>query len=188
MVRTVGLTDYSDVHYTSDGVARQIVAHFNPRGVCLEPFRGGGAFHRHLPPGSPWCEIEEGRDFFAWREPVDWIVTNPPFSNLTAIFAHAFELAEQCVFLMPVSKYWSSAPRIRLAQSYGGLKEIMHLGTGRDIGFDIGFPFAAMHFVRKYRGPITDSGFPAGTLPAEMSWPGERGADSGTAGRGQISR
>lgn len=163
MVRTVGLSGYSDVHYTADTVARRIVEHFQPAGVCLEPFRGDGAFHRHLPDGSPWCEISEGRDFFAYTDPVDWIITNPPFSNLTRIFEHAFGLARQCVFLIPVSKFYSSAPRLRLAHAYGGLKEIMHLGAGRDIGFDIGFPFAAMHFVRDYRGPITDSGFPIGT-------------------------
>lgn len=166
MVRTVGLTGYSDVHYTADSVARRIVAHFRPAGVCLEPFRGDGAFHRHLPDGSPWCEIAEGRDFFAYREPADWIITNPPFSNLTQVFEHAFGLAAQCVFLIPISKFYSSAPRLRLAQAYGGLKEILHLGAGRDIGFDIGFPFAAMHFVRDYRGPILDTGFPCRTRDA----------------------
>lgn len=40
MVRTVGLTGYSDVHYTADSVARRIVAHFRPAGICLEPLRG----------------------------------------------------------------------------------------------------------------------------------------------------
>lgn len=154
MVRTVGLKDYSDVHFTDSEVARRIVAHFQPGGRCLEPFAGEGAFLQHLPEGSQWCELSKGIDFFGWTEPVDWIVTNPPFSNLTQVFDHAFQIADNCVFLIPISKYWSSAPRMALAARYGGLVEILHVGAGRRIGFDIGFPFAAMHFRRGYCGPI----------------------------------
>lgn len=154
MPRTTGLANYSDIHYTDPQLARAIVAHFKPQGRCLEPFKGDGAFLQHLPAQAAWCELQEGRDFFAWTEPVDWIVTNPPFSNLTDVFAHAFSLAQHCVFLMPISKYFSSAPRLALAREFGGLQEILHVGTGRDIGFGIGFPFAALKFVRGYVGPI----------------------------------
>jgi hypothetical protein len=154
MVRTTGLRGYSDVHFTSAALAKAIVQHFSPTGRCLEPFLGAGAFFDALPDGCAWCEISQGRDFFAFNEQVDWIITNPPFSNLTEIFAHAFNISADCVFLIPISKYWSSAPRLALAHTYGGLKEIVHVGPGRAIGFDIGFPFAAMHFQRGYKGPI----------------------------------
>lgn len=157
MVRTVGLKGYSDVHFTDTSLARSIVAHFKPSGRCLEPFKGGGAFLDHLPPDSEFCEIAEGRDFFTYQSEVDWIVTNPPFSNLTAVFEHAFHLSENCVFLIPISKYFSSMPRLALTRAYGGCAEILHVGTGRDIGFDIGFPFGAMHFKRGYKGPIYES-------------------------------
>jgi hypothetical protein len=154
MVTTCGHKNYSDEHYTADHVAEAVVKHFSLRGKCLEPFVGTGAFFRHMPDGTDWCEIREGRDFFDWEVPVDWIVTNPPFSNMTKVFEHAFALADNCVFVIPISKYWSSAPRIEAATRYGGLVEIAHLGRGRSIGFDIGFPFAAMHFKRRYRGKI----------------------------------
>lgn len=157
MVKTVGLKNYSDVHYTNDAVAARIVSHFKPVGKCLEPFRGDGAFYKHLPEGTDWCEIEDGRDFFDCNNQYDWIVTNPPFSSLTQVFKHSFTLSKNCVFLVGISKYWSSKPRLDLAKDYGGLKEILHVGTGRQIGFDLGFPFAAMHFVKGYRGPITES-------------------------------
>lgn len=157
MVKTTALSDYSDVHFTNVQLAHDIVQHFRPRGICMEPFRGEDAFYRWLPEGSPWCEITNGRDFFDANDKVDWIITNPPFSNLTEIFKHAFYLSENCVFLIPISKYWSSNPRLKLVANYGGLKEIYHVGTGRDIGFDIGFPFAAMHFIRHYSGPIHES-------------------------------
>lgn len=116
-----------------------------------------GAFYQHLPPGAVWCEISRGRDFFERQAPASWIVTNPPFSCLTRVFEHAFALADNCVFVIPISKYWSSAPRIALAEAYGGLVEILHLGVGRRIGFDIGFPFGALHFQRGYAGPVIQS-------------------------------
>lgn len=157
MVRTVGLRGYSDVHFTDAAVARAVVEHFRPVGRCLEPFKGGGAFLEALPDGSDWCEIEEGRDFFQYGQRVDWLVTNPPFSSLTAVFEHAFEVSDNCVFLIPISKYWSSAPRLEAVGRYGGLAEILHMGRGRAIGFHTGFPFGAMHFKRGYRGPIKES-------------------------------
>lgn len=157
MVRTVSLANYSDVHYTDGSIAKRIVQHFKPSGHCLEPFAGEGAFLDHLPSGSSWCELAKGVNFFEWEKPVDWIVTNPPFSNLTHVFEKAFKVADNCVFLIPISKYWSSAPRLNLVREYGGLMELLHLGTGRDIGFDIGFPFGALHFKRNYKGAITSS-------------------------------
>lgn len=171
MVRTVGLHDYSDVHFTDAEVARRIVAHFSPSGRCLEPFAGEGAFLQHLPTGSLSCEISRGRDFFDFTEPVDWIITNPPFSNLTTVFDHAFTLSDNCVFLIPISKYWSSAPRIASAANYGGLVEILHLGPGRKIGFDIGFPFGALHFKRGYKGAISVSELTVGSAPVRCRPP-----------------
>jgi hypothetical protein len=154
MVKTVGLKSYSDVHFTDGKIARDIVEHFKPSGIVFEPFRGDGSFSKHLPSGHEWCEITEGIDFFLYQKKVDWIITNPPFSCLTDVFSHAFSLAEHCVFLIPISKYFSSEPRLKLARAYGGLVEILHVGTGRDIGFNIGFPFGAMRFSRGYTGPI----------------------------------
>ena len=58
----------------------------------LDPCRGGGAFWRHMP-GAEWCEAAEGRDFFAWTEPVDWIVSNPPYSTFKPWMLHSFTLA-----------------------------------------------------------------------------------------------
>lgn len=154
MVRTANLTNYSDVHFTDRVVARQVIDYFQPQGRVLEPFKGDGAFYEALPPGTQWCELSEGRDFFDWQEPVDWIVTNPPFSNLTEVMAHAFRLAENTVFLVPLSKVYSSSPRLDLVRRYAGMRTQLMFGPGRKIGFNIGFPFAAIHFQRGYTGPV----------------------------------
>lgn len=153
MVKTVGLKNYSDVHFTDENIAKSIVDHFKPFGRVLEPFKGEGAFFEQLPSNSMWCEINEGRDFFEFREPVDWIVTNPPFSNLTEIMRHSFSISEKTVFLLPISKIYSSMPRMKLTMEMAGMKEHLILGTGRDIGFDIGFPFSATLFEKGYKGP-----------------------------------
>ena len=153
MVKTTGLEDYSDDHQTPLPLARLVIDHFNPTGAILEPFRGRGAFYRALPPGTRWCEVTEGRDFFDWPYQVDWIVTNPPYSNLTEVMAHCFEVASHTVLLVPMSKVYSSAPRMELVRTMAGIQEQLYLGPGRRIGFDLGFPFAAIKFTRGWRGP-----------------------------------
>ena len=108
-----------------------------------------------MPSGTDWCELSQGRDFFQYKRRVRWIVTNPPFEKLTDWMQHAFQLSENVVFVIPLSKFFSSAPRIELAQEYGWAREVLYLGRGRSMGFDIGFPFGAVHFVRGYAGPTT---------------------------------
>lgn len=152
MVRTTRLKGYSDVHYTDPDVARYIIDYFKPAGRILEPFRGGGVFYDQLPIGADWAEIQEGRDFFDCLEPVDWIVSNPPFEALTDMMRHAFSIAHHTVFLVPMSKVYSSPPRMDLVLNVAGIRRQLYLGSGRGIGFDIGFPFAAMEFVRGYKG------------------------------------
>lgn len=87
-----------DVFSTPDDLARDLVASvpFDPRRESvLDPFRGGGAFWRHLPDGSPWDEITDGRDFFARVEPVDWIVSNPPWSKVDEVLDHSARLCRR---------------------------------------------------------------------------------------------
>ena len=64
-------TNPNDVVYTPDAIAQSVVSYFKPTGFCLDPCRGTGAFYRWLPTGSDWCEIAEGRDFFAFDRKVD---------------------------------------------------------------------------------------------------------------------
>jgi len=67
---------------------------------------------------------------------------------------HSFELSENVVFIIPLSKLFSSSPRMMAVKHYGGIRSILYLGTGRTIGFDIGSPFGAVHFQRGWTGPI----------------------------------
>lgn len=140
-----------DVVYTPDAVASTVVQRYQPTGRVLDPCRGDGSFWRHMP-GADYCEIAEGRDFFTWKKPVDWIVGNPPYSVMNQWLEHSFSLAENVVYLIPVAKVFGSLMRLKMIKQYGGIVEIYAPWTGRAIGFEFGWAVGAVHFQRAYTG------------------------------------
>lgn len=142
----------SDSVQTRAETAEWIVRHFEPEGTILEPCRGDGAFYRVLPNGTEWCEIREGRDFFDWTRPVDWIITNPPYSIYDHFLQHAFEVAENVVFFVPIAKAFKSNTVQRMVIEYGGLKELVYMGGGQRHGFAFGFPVGCLHYQRGFVG------------------------------------
>lgn len=118
----------------------------------LEPCRGSGNFH-HQMPGADWCEISEGVDFFSYQKPVDWIVTNPPWSQIRPFLQHGMKLAENIVFLMTVNHVWTKA-RIRDIGNAGfGIKEICLVEMPKDFP-QSGFQLGAIHVARGWKGDI----------------------------------
>lgn len=150
-----------DVVYTPSELARDVVAFFQPSGVCLDPCRGDGAFYDLLPTGREWCEIEQGRDFYAWSEPVDWIVSNPPFSNLLAWVRHSFTVAKDIVYLMPSHRVFASATFLDDLFEWGGVVHIRRYGTGTQWGFPFGHALSAVHYRAGYSGSTSWSSYEA---------------------------
>lgn len=111
----------NDIVYTPAVLARDIINFFQPSGFCLDPCVGSGAFFDLLPAGSEWCEIERGRDFYAWVQPVDWIVGNPPYSHYSAWLRHSMRVAREIVYLMPVYKVFASGKFLEDLFKWGGL-------------------------------------------------------------------
>jgi hypothetical protein len=140
-----------DIVLTPLDVARDVVNHFKPSGRILDPCKGNGAF-ADLMPGCEWCEIREGRDFYNWREPVDWIVSNPPYSVFADFLRHSLTVAENIVYLIPVNKIFNSDRMMREIWTWGGVPEIYTVAGGGALGFPIGFAIGAVHFRRAYRG------------------------------------
>jgi hypothetical protein len=70
-------------HQTPDTIAPKLIAEvpLEEGDRVLEPFRGEGSFFNNLPSNTlnDWCEILDGRDFKDYKEPIDWVVSNPPF-------------------------------------------------------------------------------------------------------------
>jgi hypothetical protein len=141
----------NDVVFTPDGVAKFIVDMFCPSGKILEPCSGEGAFLRALPEGVEWCEIVYGRNFYDYNKPVDWIVTNPPYSDFDRFLIHCMALAENILLLVPIAKIFKSMKTIRLIYNYGGIVKMYFLGANK-CGFPFGFPCMAVHFKKGYNG------------------------------------
>jgi hypothetical protein len=68
----------------------------------LDPCYGGGVFYENLPDyvEKDWCEIEKGKDFFDYKEKVDWIIGNPPFSLWNKWLDHTMTLTDKFAFVM----------------------------------------------------------------------------------------
>jgi len=129
MLMSVNKEKKGDRVYTPEWAARDMIEFFKPTGRVLEPFKGAGVF-TDLCPTWDWCEIDEGRDFFQWKEPVDWVVSNPPYSKLRPVWNHAATIADNIVYLIPLRNFFSGYGFVREALDYGGIVHIRLYGTG----------------------------------------------------------
>lgn len=114
----------NDVVFTPDWLAKQIVDMFPIEGKVLEPCKGEGAFLQYLPDDADWCEIAEGKNYYDYEKKVDWIVTNPPYSDFNRFLDHSFDLADNIVLLVPVAKMFKSMGTLQKIYKYGGFVEI----------------------------------------------------------------
>lgn len=145
--------DPRDVVYTPEWVAADMVSFFKPSGEILEPCCGDGVFMKYLP-SAKWCEIEKGVDFFAWQTPVNYLFGNPPYNNLKEWFTHSFSIAENIVYLLPVTKIFNSYYQMMDVYEYGGIAHIRVYGAGSMLKWQMGFAIGAIHLKRNYSGEI----------------------------------
>ncbi len=141
----------NDVVFTPDALASKVCGMFPIRGKVLEPCKGEGAFLDHLPEGTEWCEITEGRNYYDYTDSVDWVVTNPPYSDYNRFLDHTFAIAENIVLLVPVAKMFKSMGTMKKIFEYGGFVEIHTLPSSR-AGFPFGFPSGVFYLKRGYSG------------------------------------
>ena len=139
---------------TSTSSAKFIIDYFKPTGKILEPCMGTGSFYNQLNGDKDWCEIKKNKDFFEYDKKVDWIITNPPFSIYDNFLLKSFELADNVVFFCPLVKAFKGKKLDEKINEYGGLKEIVHMGSGGKHNFPFGFSVGCLHYVRNYYGDI----------------------------------
>ena len=141
----------TDKVYTPENIAKLIINKFNLSGKVLDPFKGQGAFYNNYPETvkKDWCEIDEGKDFFEYKEHVDWIISNPPYSIYDEVMDHSFEIADNIVYLVPLNKIVSSLGRVKKIKEFGGVPYIYIIGASR-CGFPFGFPCCAIYVKRGY--------------------------------------
>lgn len=145
----------NDVILTPEPIAKEMIALYDiPEGAkVLDPCSGEGVFYDNYPAHceKDWCEISKGRDFFAYTDSVDWIISNPPYSIFEEFLTHSLKIADNVCFLVPLAKVVSSLRRINKVLDYGGFVSMHIIGASR-CGFPFGFPAAAIHMKRGYKG------------------------------------
>jgi hypothetical protein len=146
-----------DTVYTPAWAARDMVQYFSPSGKILEPCSGTGAFLQFLPSNTLSCELQNGTDFFAWAQKVDWIITNPPYSKLRPFMVHSFRVANDVALLVPARNVFSGYGTVREAASFGRMKNMRWYGTGNKLGFPMGNAIVAIHWQRGWNGMCRES-------------------------------
>lgn len=143
-----------DIVLTPAWVAADMVTHFRPDGLVLDPCKGPGVFLDYLPADTDWCEITAGRDFFQWTKRVDWVVGNPPYSLTREWFRHSYTIAENLLYLIPLRNLFSGYGFLREIHGFGGIAAIRLYGTGGSLGFPMGNAVGAVHVQRGYRDEV----------------------------------
>ena len=151
-------TKREDCVMTPQELADTLVRHFKPTGIILEPCKGTGNFIKAIEGYGQnvsilWCEITEGRDFFDFKDKVDWIITNPPYSKMRKFIQHSMEVADNIVFLTTINHLWLKA-RIRdIKNANFGIKEIIIFDTPKNFP-QSGFQIGAVYLKKDYTGDI----------------------------------
>lgn len=141
-------------------LAKDIIEFFHPSGRCLDPCAGASeVFLSCLPAGADWCEIQRGKDFYAWGSPVDWIVGNPPYSHYADWLRQSMRIATHIVYLLPVYKVFVSGKFLQELFAWGGIVHIRRYGTGSAWGFPFGHALAAVHYQQGYCGATAWSSY-----------------------------
>lgn len=150
----------NDKVYTPPLLARQICRHFRISGKVHEPCYGRGAFYNEIaalvgPENTSYSELDLGIDFLTrpFVREFDWIVTNPPWSQLRPFLAKSMGLADNIVFLCLVNAFFMEA-RLRDMRERGfGFKEILFVDTPEKPWPQTGFALGAVHIQRGYVSP-----------------------------------
>lgn len=143
----------ADKVYTPEDLAKAIIDRLPLDGDVLDPCRGDGAFYRQFPDHvrRHWCEIDQNRDFFARTAPVDWIVSNPPWSEFRAFLRHGMHLSQNVVYLGTLVHFTTRA-RMRDMRDQGfAMRRIICTPTPTSWP-QSGFQTAAVWLQRNYKG------------------------------------
>jgi hypothetical protein len=143
---------------TPDKLALDIVSYFNPLGEkCMEPCKGDGAFMRAFATigiNPEWCEIEEGRDFFVYKEKVGWLITNPPYYILTKFLEHSLKVSDNIVFLcLGNALFFKKRMRI-IRENVFAFKEMIFVDTPPKPWPQFGIQLAVVHLQKGYTGKV----------------------------------
>lgn len=142
----------NDIVMTPEVLAVKLIEHFNPQGAGLEPCRGTGNIWRNLD-NADWCEITEGRNFFDYQKHVDYIFTNPPWSQIRKFLQHSYEIANDIYMLFTINHLWTKARLKDMKKAGFGIVEICVFDTPKNFP-QSGFQVGMVHLSRGYKHDI----------------------------------
>lgn len=148
-------TDPNHKFYTPSALAASLVAriNFDDAKVVLDPCSGLGAFYRAFPKwiAREECEIDYSKgDFYDWNIPVCWVISNPPFEDLTKWIEHTCRIA-QLGFAYLIPTYALSHNRLKMIESWGFYcTEATIIENPKE--WNLGFPMAFYIFKKKDKG------------------------------------
>lgn len=151
----------NDLVYTPRCLSKNIIEHFNPTGILLDPCKGDGSFYDQFPLNCEkyWCEIQDNIDFFNFNRKVDWIITNPPWSKIRQFILHGMSISDNIVYLAILNHFLTKARLRDLRINNFCIKEIYGVKTPLKPWPSSGFQLAAVHLVKSSNFiPITLSG------------------------------
>ena len=100
---------------TPKWLAQKMVERLKPTGLCLEPCAGNNVIYNLLPDPKIRYEIKEGTNFYYFDQKVDWIITNPPWSEFRHFLHQSVQIADNIAFLATVNHWWTKA-RVNLVR------------------------------------------------------------------------
>ena len=138
---------------TPEPLAKLIVEHYNPSGEILEPCRGSGVFYNLLNEKGnvDWCEILEGRDFLSYNfeKRYNWIITNPPWSQLRTFLQKGMQVADNIVFLCLINAFFMKARLRDIRESNFYIQEILEVPQPKQNWPQTGFALGAIHISKE---------------------------------------
>jgi hypothetical protein len=151
----------NDRVYTPLSLTRDIVSYFNPYGVVMEPCKGSGNFVKSLEEKAQeskqihvidWCEIDEGIDFLEYDKKVNWIITNPPFSQFRVFLQKSLAVSDNVVFLSLVNAFFFKARFRDIKEAGFGFKEIIFIDTPPPPWPQFGIQMGVVHLQKNFTG------------------------------------
>jgi len=130
-------------------LAKALIKYFKPKGKILEPCKGTGNFLEYLPKDALWCEIKEGKNFFNFYDRVDWIITNPPWSQIRNFLRHSLKISNNIIFLMTINHLWTRARLRDIKNANFGIREIIIFNTPKEFP-QLGFQLGAINLKKNY--------------------------------------
>lgn len=152
-------THSNDEIYTPPSLAKALIEQtslfFDEEDSFYDPFYGLGAFFDNFPHHFNNCftELNLGSDFFRFEGRSDWIISNPPFSQLTKILEKSTLIAEKGIcYILP--SYSLTCRRIRIMKSMGfNISKIVFFENPKE--WRLGFQMLYVIFTRENNPSFT---------------------------------